>query len=538
MHVTTRRLAVSLLLALTILAADVSRACTSILVSRGASRDGSCYITYSADAPFMPRLLLVKGGVHGPGAVVPVWGWEDDRVRGEIPQAERTYTVVGLMNEHQVTIGETTTGGRRTLRDPNGLLDYDALILLTLQRARTAREAIQIIDALCREHGYGSSGETFSIADPHEVWMMELVGKGPDRKGIVWVAARVPDGYVSAHANMSRITTFPMDDPENWLHAEDVVSLAQELGFYDPASGKPFSWRDAYHGDVSMSSKRVCAARVWSVLRRVAPSLALSPDYHRGVDGAEPYPLFVKPDEPLTTRDVMALMRDHYEGTPFDMTQGVDAGPFGSPYRFRDLTFQVDGETYCWERPVSTQQAGFVMVSQCRSWLPDPVGGVYWFTPDDAYTSCFLPLYCGIEALPEPYAKGDHDKFSWESAWWIFNMVSNLAYDRWSRVWPDVETVQGESEATFLKLQPAIDATAAKLFAQDETLAREYLTQFSVSSGDRLFERWRELAGFILTKHNDGYVNDRVRSPRGIGYSESWLKQVIEQRGDALRLRR
>ena len=442
----------------------------------------------------------------------------------------QTYTVVGLMNEHQLALGETTTGGRRELRDPEGLLDYDALMLLTLQRAKNAREAIDTIHALVHEHGYRSSGETISIADPKEAWMMEIIGKGPGNKGAVWVAARIPDGAISAHANMSRITTVPLDRPEEWKYSPDVVDFAVARGFYDPGSGEPFSWRDAYHPDLSVMSKRVCATRVWSILRRAAPSQEFPDDWHRGAPDAEDYPLFVEPDQPLSVQDVMGLMRDHYEGTPYDMTQGVDAGPFGSPIRFRGLTFEVDGEAYCWERPISTQQAGFVMLAQCRSWLPDPVGGVYWFTPDDSYTSCYLPLYCGIRALPEPYLRGDYEQFQWDSAFWLFNMVSNLTYDRWNRVLPDVLAVQSESESGFLAAMQTVDRLASELAATDPEQARDLLTQFSISAGERLHQTWSELATHLLTKHVDGYVRDAQDRPRGVSYSEEWLRRVVTER--------
>lgn len=514
---------------------DNEDACTSILVSAGATTDGSVMITYSADAPFMPKLLLHPGGEHAPGEVTNVDGWEDDSVRGQIPQVARTHGVVGLMNEHQLALGETTTGGRRELRDPEGLLDYDALMWLTLQRAKSAREAIATIDALCREHGYGSSGETIAVADPQQAWVLEIIGKGPGNKGAVWVAARVPDGCVSASANQSRIGEFPLDDPDNWMYAPDVVSFAIEKGYYDPNAGAPFSWRDAYHPHPSAATKRACATRVWSIFRRVAPSLELSPDYHRGVVGAAPYPLFVRAEKKLSAADVMALMRDHYEGTELDMTRGVGAGPFGCPYRFRGLTFDVDGVEYAWERPIATQQAGFVMVAQCRGWLPDPVGGVYWFTPDDPYTSCFMPLYCGITALPPPYVTGTYRRFSFDSAWWVTNLVSNLTYDRWARVLPDVQEAQAAHEREAFAMLPAIDRAAADLMQTDEKLARRFLTDWSVRTAERLFADWRELAGAIITKHVDGYVRDGGRS-RGPGYPQEWLRKVVEERGAQLAL--
>lgn len=527
--------AVSLLAQVTQLPDDDVDACTSIMVSRGASADGSVMITYSADAPFMPKLLHHQGGRHTAGELVSLIAWEDDRVRGQYRQVASTYSVVGLINERQVALGETTTGGRRELRNSEGMLDYDGLMWLTLQRAGSAREAIAVIDALCTEYGYGSGGETIAIADKNEAWVLEIIGKGEGEMGALWVAARVPEGCISASANMARIGAFPMDDPDNWLYARDVVDFAIGKGFYDPGSGAPFSWRDAYHPNPSASSKRACATRVWSVLRRAAPSAELSPDFHRGVDGAAPYPLFVKVDKKLTTRDVMGLMRDHYEGTDFDMTKGVDAGPFGSPLRCRGLRFAIDGEDYSWERPIATQQAGFVMLAQCRAWLPDPVGGVYWFTPDDPYTSCFTPLYCGITRLPQPYLAGDYSRFTWDSAWWVFNLVSNLTYDRWSRVLPDVVAAQTDSEEQCIAMIPAIDRAAAEMMKTDAALARRFLTDWSIGTAERLFEDWHALAASILTRHVDGYVRDGQRS-RGVGYSEAWLRRVVAEKGQQLAL--
>ena len=515
---------------------SISLACTSILVSRGASKDGSVMVTYSADAPFMPRLLYVPGGTQKAGELVQVRAWEDDRLCGPVRQAAKTYSVVGLMNEHQLSLGETTTGGRRELVDREGMLDYDALMLLTLQRARTAREAIKVVDELAREYGYRSSGETFSIADPNEAWIMELVGKGPGQKGIVWVAARVPDGMITAHANMSRISTFPLDDPENWQYSPDVISFAIEKKFYSTGSQKPFSYRDAYHPGIGASQKRACAGRVWSIYRRSANSQAFSDAFFRGKEGAEDYPLFIKPDAPLGVSDVMALMRDHYEGTPYDMTKGLDAGPFGTPYRYRDLPFKVDGAAYMWERPISTQQAGFVTVSQSRKGMPDGVGGVTWFTPDDASTSCFTPFYCGITALPAPYVKGDYKKFDWDSAWWVSNLVSNLCYDRWSRIAPDVQAAQAKREADLFKLQPVIEEAAVKLGTSDPALMREFLTNYCVSTGDAVFRNWQGVADGILVKHVDGYVKNPQGRSRGVGYSPEWLKRVVADRPEQFKV--
>jgi len=503
-------------------------ACTSILVSRGASADGSVMITYSADAPFMPKLLYMPPKEFAEGDMMAVRAWEDDEIVGRIRAMKQTYGVVGLVNEYQVAIAETTTGGRRELIDPNGMLDYDGLMMLALQHSKTARQAIEKINYFVSEYGYSSSGESFSIADKNEVWLMEIIGKGPGNTGAVWVAARVPDGYITAHANMSRIQEFPLDDAANWLYSEDVVDFAIEQGFYNPEVDGSFSWRDAYHPNIGLVSKRVCAARVWSICRRSAPSQEFSPAFHRGEEGTEDYPLFIKPDEKLSVSDVMYLMRDHYEGTPYDMTRGIDAGPFQSPYRFRNLTWEVDDHRYCWERPISSQQAGFVMVAQLRNWLPDPVGGVYWFTPDDAYTSVFTPLYCGMTKLPDYYDHGDHNRFSWDSAWWVFNFVSNYCYDRWNRVFPDVKKEIIEYESLFLQLMPAVDNHAASLYETSPLMAQKFLTDYSTSTAEELFEDWKELSIYLLTRHNDGYLNEfDGEEPKGIGYAEDWLRRVV-----------
>ncbi len=315
-----------------------------------------------------------------------------------------------------------------------------------------------------------------------------------------------------------------------------MISFAIEKGFNKTDSGNPFSFRDAYHTHQGPDQKRACAGRVWSICRRAAPSRNFSDAYFRGIEGAEDYPLFIKPDKSLSVHDVMMLMRDHYEGTPYDMTKGIDAGPFSSPLRLRDLAFSVEGRKYMWERPISTQQAGFVVVTQSRRELPDPIGGVTWFTPDEASTSCFTPLYCSIGALPEAYTRGDYKKFSWDSAWWVTNLVSNLAYDRWSRVFPDVQQAQSEQELALLRMQPVIEETAAKLAATDPALMRSFLTSYAVSTGDAVFRRWQDLAAAILSKHVDGYMKDPKGSPKAPGYAQDWLREVVKCRPEQFKL--
>jgi dipeptidase len=496
-------------------------ACTNIVVSRGASSDGSVFVTYSIDGPGMTKLHFTPAGKQ------PSEENSDDPIEAEWDGPR--YHVVGFINEHQLAIGETTTGGRKELKATEGV-SYHQLIRLALRRCKTAQEAITEIDRIIQQHGYAGSGETFSIADKQEAWIMEFIGKGPDEKGAVWVAARVPDGAMTVQANMSRITTFPRDAPENWRYSPDVESFAVREGFYQPDSGKPFSFQAAYHPDIDAYTRRACAGRVWSVYRRSAPSANPSDAYMLSEAGAKPYPLFWKPDKKIGVGDMMRLMRDHFEGTRHDMTKGVVAGPFGSPYRFRELTWEIDGKKYGWERPISTQQASSVFITQSRASLPDAIGGVYWYCPDDAYTGCFAPFYCCIDRLPKPYEAGDRGRFSWDSAWWVFNMVSNYTYDRWSRVLPDVQALQQAQETKYLKMQPIVEETARKLAGEDEELMREYLTNHCVATGDALFCKWRDLAGVIMTRHNDGYVKEPGTTAKGVGYPEPWLKEVVRDR--------
>ena len=500
-------------------------ACTNILVSRGASADGSVFVSFSVDGTGAGALSISRADtkVEGPDLHPSITEWNGP-----------TYKVLNHINEFQVSIGETTSNGRLELTNKNETaLTYDRLMVLALKRCKTAREAIVEIDRLMQTYGYGSTGETLSVGDKNEVWLMEIMGKG-EEKGAVWVAARVPEGAISAHANMSRITTFPLDDPENWVYSDDVISFAVEQGFYDPDSGTPFSFRDAYHPNISKLIQRACAGRIWSIFRRAAPSKNFSSDFYRVVEGAEPYPLFVVPDEKLSVHDVMQLMRDHYEGTPWDMTQGVGAGPFGSPYRYRGLTFEIDGKNYAWERPISSQQAACVWIAQSRNWLPDPIGGIYWYTPDDAFTSCFAPFYVGITEVPEPYKTGSYEKISRDSAWWIFNLVSNYAYERYSRVIDDILKVQREQERYYLEMLPEIDKMALALSDIDEGLMRQFLTEYGINTGNALFERWRQLYDHILTENIDGYRKKKEGPPEEIGYSESWLREIVADRGEDL----
>lgn len=502
------------------------KACTSLLVTKGASKDGSVMVTYTCDGEFHPHLWYIPAADHEQGDSLEITDWSDE-VLGKISEVAHTFAVLGLMNEHQLVIGETTFDGREELRNPGGLLHYWDLMILTLQRAKTAREAIKVMTELVAEYGYRATGESFSIADKKEAWILEMIGHDSGGKGVEWVAVRIPDGYISCHANKARIGEFPLDDPKNCLYSDNVISFAIEKGYYDPASGEPFRFCEAYYPS-DVKNRRSCDGRVWSIFQRAAPSKNLSADYYRGVEDAEPYPLWIKPDKKLSSADVFALMRDHFEGTDYDMTIGIDAGPHGLPYRWRPLEWTIDGVEYRWERTISTQQTGFSFVSQSRSWLPDPIGGVFWYGVDDTYTTCYIPFYCGINELPKSFTVGSLDKFTWDSAWWVFNFVANYAYLRYYYMMPEIKAVQSDIEGTFFKLQPVVEKTANALYKSDHELMTSYLTDYSISQAEMVVTRWRELGEHLITKYNDGYEKDENGEPQFKGYPESWLREVLK----------
>ena len=525
---------IALAAATSALFAPAADACTNILVTKGASADGSTMITYACDGRFHPRLNHSDPADHDPDAEYEIRHWTGELI-GAIPQVERTHGVVGLMNEHQLAISETTTTGREELENPEGLIHYWTLMKLTLERAATAREAIEVMAGLVEEHGYRSTAESFSIADPDEVWLMEMIGTGPGGKGAIWVAMRIPDGSIAAYANGIRIREFPLDDPDNCLYSENVISFAVDRGYYDPASGEPFEFATAYD-QPTQQSRRYTTTRVWSIFRRAAPSLELDPAYHRGDPTAEPYPLWIAPESKLSLADVMDLMRDHYEGTDYDMTKGVDAGPYATPNRWRPMSWKVDDAEHTWERPISTQQTGFSFISQSRSWLPDAVGGVYWYGLDDTFTSVYVPLYAGIARVPESFTVGRIDRFSWDSAWWVFNFVANIANLKYSFMIEDIQALQSELEDRFLAMQPVIEQTALALAETDPDLMREFLTSYSVGQAEEVVRRWKELGEALLTKYNDGYVAGPGDEGIERGYPESWLREVIRTRPDQFRL--
>jgi dipeptidase len=523
------------LLVIFIFGSSAVKACTNVLVSKGASKDGSVMITYNADAGgFMEPLYFMDAKDWGAKDSLDIYEWDTGKFLGRIKQVAHTYKVIGNMNENQVAIGETTYGGRDELQKPNGILDYGSLMYIALQRAKTAREAIKIMTDLANQYGYVSEGESMSVSDANEAWIFEIIGKGLKEKGVVWAACKVPEGYICAHANQARIREVPVKDKENCMYAKDLFTFAEKEGYWNPKSGKNFSFVDAYC-PLTPEGLFLCEDRIWSIFRRAAPSLNLSSDYWRGVKDAVPYPLFIKPDKKLSVQDVMALMRDHFEGTDFDMTKGLMAGPFGCPYRWKSLYFQAPGDTvtkYGWERPISTQQTAFSFVAQSRSFLSNAVGGIFWYSVDDTYSNCYMPLYCCMLERPKPFAKADVTKYDPESAAWIFNLTANYAYTKYSYIIKDIQAVQKELEGNFFELQPAVEKTALELEKTDTTLAIQYLSDYSITHAKIVVDRWQELYEYIVTRYNDGYINDGKdggRHPKGVGYGSAWIQRVLKE---------
>lgn len=509
-------------------------ACTNVLVSKGASADGSVMISYLADSGgFMDPLYFSPAGKHQPGDSVDIYEWDTGLFLGRIAQAPETYKVIGNMNEFQVAIGETTFTGLDALSKPNGVIDYGSLIYIALQRSKSAREAIRIMGALVEEYGYASTGESFSISDKNEVWIMELIGKGEYGKGAVWVAARVPDGYMAAHANQSRIRKIEWKDKENWMWSDDVVTFARERGFFN-GKDKDFSFADVYN-PLDPGSLLLCEGRVWSIFRRAAPSQTFSDDYWRCVEGAEPYPLFIKPDKKISLDDMKALVRDHFQGTPYDMSKGIGAGPHALPYRWRPLFFKLDGDTmsYGWERSISQPQTAFSFVAVSRSWLPDAIGGIFWYGVDDTYLTCYMPLYMGMNRPPVSLVTGTINAFDWNSAFWVFNLVSNYTYGLWEPIIKDILPVQKQLEDRSYALTKGIDVAALEMSKTDPKLMEEYITDFSVNNAEYVVEKWRELGEYIFTKYNDRYIRDpKLEKPKttGVGYDKATFRKAVEER--------
>ncbi len=537
-------------------------ACSNFLVTKGATVDGSNMISYSADSHTLyGELYYWPAATYPTGALLDVYEWDTGKFLGKIKQAAQTYNVVGNMNEHQVAIGETTFGGREELVDTAGVMDYGSLIYIALQRSKTAREAIHVITSLMAEYGYASSGESFSISDPNEVWIMEMVGKGKPvivkdkkgktsvkyNKGAVWVALRIPDGYISGHANHARITTFPLNDPENCLYAPEVITFAREKGLFN-GEDKDFSFSDIY-APVDFGGARFCEARVWSGFNKVTKGMDKYLDYVKGENLSNRMPLWVKPDHKLTVLEVMGLMRDYYQGTELDMTKDPGAGPYGCIVRWRPLTFKVDGVDYFNERAISTQQTGFVFVAQSRPYVPSPLGGILWFGVDDTYSTVFIPMYTCMTKVPETFAVGNGSmmEYSDNSAFWVFNQVSNFAYTRYSDMIVDIQKKQSELENNFVAMVPAMDKIALEMYRTDPAKAIQFLTDFSVSQGNNTVYEWKKLYGFLFTKYMDGNIKEAVAVPEGYkyiapdikqpGYGEDFYRDLIRQTGDKFKVK-
>ena len=530
-------------------------ACTNFLITKGATVDGSTMITYAADSHTLyGELYYQPAKDHLEGDTRNIYEWDTNKFLGVIPEVSHTYSVIGNMNEYQVAIGETTFGGRKELHhQSDAIMDYGSLMYVALQRAKSAREAIKVMTDLVEQYGYYSEGESFSISDPDEAWIMEMIGKGEGEKGAVWVAQRIPDGYISGHANQARITTFPLNDTQNSLYSKDVISFAREKGWFD-GKNKDFSFSDVY-APVDFEGARFCEARVWSAFRKVATDMDQYKDYVEGKvehSGENNFadnrmPLWVKPDKKLSVKDVMELMRDHFEGTDLDMSKDLGAGPYELPYRWRGLTWEVDSVEYCNERATSTQQTGFSFVAQSRSFLPNPIGGIFWFGVDDTYSTCYVPMYCGITKIPECFAVGNGDllTYSETSAFWTFNTVSNFAYLRYDAMIKDIRELQTKIEGKFIDFTPAIDQAANMLYENDGAdKAREFLTQYSDNEANNMTAKWKELSHYLLVKYMDGNIKKEKDGkferneygtpafPDQPGYPEWWYKAIVKSTGD------
>jgi len=525
---------------LTLLFPSQVRPCTNFLVTKGASADGSTMVTYAADSHVLyGELYYTPAAKHAEGEMLDIYEWDTGRYLGKIPQVAETFSVVGNMNEHQVVIGETTYTGRKELKNDEAVMDYGSLMYVTLQRAGTAREAIEIMGGLMAEYGYYSTGEVLSVADPDEVWFMGIIGKGPEEKGAVWVALRIPDGYVSAHANHVRIGKFPFKDKKNCLYSEDVVSFARKKGYFE-GEDEDFSFAEAY-APMTWRDARIREARVWSFFRAVAPSRTRDIDWLNAKNLEDvALPLWVKPDRKLSARDLMFHMQDHFEGTQLDMTKGLGSGAYVLPYRWRPLVWEMDKVSYLNERATATQQTGFSFITQSRSWLPGPIGGLVWFGVDDAASSVWVPMYCGIKEVPHAYAVGTatFHEFSWDSAFWVFNFVANWAYGRYKDMIEDIRVVQNELQGSFFADQAGIERAALALYKQAPELARTYLTEYSRKQAARTVERWRRLGIELFMKYLDGNVRDEKGNVTHPGYPKEWYRRIINERGDHFRKRR
>ncbi len=537
-------------------------ACTNLIVGKKASTDGSVMCSYNCDGfGFSGSLFYSPSGRHTPGEKIAIHGWGPSHEGMYVEQVEYTYNVVGLMNEKQVTIVETTFDGRLELVNHSGLLDYFSLMRLALQRSSTAREAIRCMAELVEQYGYNSSGESITVCDPNEAWIMEIIGKGPDRKGAVWVALRIPDDCICAHANLSRIRQFPQQQKRSYksisslnlkqinrpevecVYAHDVVAFAREKGFYN-GSDADFSFRDAYC-PIDFENVRYADARVWSFFRHHCNPSEMDkylPYINGDFDKCDHLPLWIKPDKPLSLRDVQADMRDHFEGTPLDMTADMTAGPWGMPIRPLPMQFRASDSTpYFRERPIATQQSGFTMTCQMRSWLPDDVGGVTWFNCDDAAMVAYVPLYCCITQVPDPFRPENNprNEFSFQSAFWMNNWVANMVYPRYSMMIGDLRDAQRELEDYYFADQDSVLAAISSMTPADR---QAFLNRKSIAYADRMMNRWDRLAKLLIVRYNDQIVRPvqdgqvirgRYATP---GYDQQFIDAIGPATGSRYRL--
>ncbi|KGL48892.1 dipeptidase [Porphyromonas gulae] len=520
-----------------VVATPKADACTNLIVAKGASTDGSVIISYSADSHTLyGELYHWAARDWAKGTMRQIIEWDTNKPLGFIPEVAHTYNVIGNVNEHQVAIAETTWGGRPELAESDGIMDYGSLIYVALQRSKTAREAIDVMTNLVKEYGYHSSGESFSIADKNEVWILEMIGKGKGRKGAVWVAVRIPDNAISAHANQARIQQIDFKS-KDYLYSPDVVSFAREMGFFKGAD-KDFSFQEAYN-PYTEGGLRGCEARVWAFFNKFNSRMGKYEAFIRN-QSKDKMPLYIVPDRKLSVADVRDMMRDHYEGTSLCMTNDPGAGPYKVPYRWRPMSFEVDGKEYVNERAIATQQTGFVFVAQLRNWLPDAIGGVNWFGVDDADMAVMTPIYCSTTRVPECFRQGNGDMmhFSWTSAFWIHNWVANMAYHRYDQMIADIRPVQRELEGGCDRMLPIIDKQAQELYAQDPAKAVAFLTNYSNEEAEKATARWKRLGEYLMVKYMDGNrkkeENGRFKTngygfsamPDFPGYSQEYYRQI------------
>lgn len=535
----------AILLLLTLTASPIlTWAGTNIIVGKNASADGSTFCTYTADSYYLyGDLSFYPSATYSKYTQTKIFGWDTHRYQGMIEQTGETYAVLGNINEHQVCITESTFGGRKELIDTTGVLDYGNLIYVTLQRAKTAKEALLVMTELVEEYGYCSSGETFSIADPNEIWIMEMIGKGPDIKGAVWVALKLPDDCISAHSNHSRITTFPLNDRANCLYSKDVISFAREKGYFD-GKNKDFSFSDAYD-PMSFNARRFCDARVWSIYKSVCKETEKGIDYILGKND-ERLPLWVKPDQKVSLLQLKNLQRDHFENSPLSMANDPGAEPFKAEFRYEPRIWEYEGQKYFNETPTAGPKNAFSFVAQMRSWLPSKIGGVLWFGVDDANFTVYIPIYCGTTEVPACFRRGNGSllRFSWDAAYWVFNWVSNMAYAKYQYLAPDIKNAQAEFEQKLEDNLQVVEEAAQSLYKKSPEYAMRFLTEYSQNQANLMMQQWKALGEHLMVKYTDGNIK-KVRKGKFIdngwgvpsdiqtpGYSEEYYKSIVDSTGN------